>query len=60
YSVTFHCDLLMTYAQGEELLAFAMQLREAGGHRAVDTVLQDMEDELDRSLAPTRKGTPIE
>ncbi|MFA0927997.1 hypothetical protein RA263_27175 [Pseudomonas syringae pv. tagetis] len=57
-SDTVHCDLQMTSAQGEELLAFARQLREAGGHRALDTVLQDMEDELDRSLAQTRKGTP--
>lgn len=48
----------MSSAQGEELLALATQLREAGGHRALDTVLQDMEDELSRSLAKTRKGSP--
>lgn len=56
--LTIHCDVQMSSAQGEELLALARQLREAGGHRALDTVLQDMEDELSRSLAKTRKGSP--
>lgn len=43
---TVYCNLQMPLAKGTELLELITKLREAGDHPTLDTVFQQMQDEL--------------
>ncbi|MBD8473223.1 hypothetical protein IFT98_05035 [Pseudomonas sp. CFBP 8770] len=53
---TVYCNLQMPLATGAELLELITKLREAGDHPTLDTVFQQMQDELTDSIEVIADG----
>jgi hypothetical protein len=47
---TVYCDVLMSLAQGRELLQLVTTLRESKAHPKLDRVLEHIQDELSNSI----------
>lgn len=52
---TVYCNLQMSLATGAELLELITKLREAGDHPTLDTVFQQMQDEVIDSVEAIAK-----
>ena len=53
---TVYCNLQMPLATGTELLELITKLREAGDYPTLDTVFQQMQDELTDSIEVIADG----